>query len=371
MVLVGGGTGGHIYPALAIARGVKDKVPSIAVRFIGTQQGLESKIIPQAGFPFSTIDIEGLNRSSLLKAVKSLFRVPRGFWQARSLLKEFAPDLVVGTGGYVSYPVIMAASIMGIPTIIHEQNAYPGLANRALARRVDHVLLTFEEARQFLKAARIDVTGLPVRREILEANRAEGRKKLGFSEDLFTLVAFGGSRGALSINRAMLGVINRYRREKMQVLWITGESGYNDLIRELSSQSGEGQLKLKMLPYMHDIADALAAADLVVCRAGAATLSELAILGVPAILVPYPYAAENHQEKNARALADKGAAELIIDEFLDGDVLSGKIDELRGNPAKLRDMAFKIKREAKPQALEKIVEIIMGYLMSGTTPKAP
>lgn len=364
MIVVGGGTGGHIYPALAIARGVKEKVPSINILFVGTQKGLESKIVPEAGFAFRTIDVEGLNRSSMIKAVKSLVKVPRGFWQARNLVKEFGPDLVVGTGGYVSYPVVLAASIMGIKTVIHEQNAYPGLANRALAKRVDHVLLTFTEAQQYLGNARVTVTGLPVRREIMEAKKNEGLKQLGFSPGVFTLVVFGGSRGAMSINQAMLEVIQRYLMEELQILWISGEYGYVEMVEKLPRQAlGQGPLRVKILPYMDNIADALAAADLVVCRAGAATLSELAVVGVPAILVPYPYAAENHQEKNARSLAAKGAAEVVIDEFLDGDVLFKKIDKLKKNPDKLRNMATRMKQEGRPEALGRITDIIMGYLV--------
>mgnify|MGYP000871700251 CR=1 FL=1 len=363
IVLVGGGTGGHIYPALAIARGIQERVPDIEILYVGTARGMESRIVPEAGLAFATIDAGGLNRHSLFKAMGSLARVPRGFWQARTLLKEFRPDLVVGTGGYVSYPVVMAASIQGIKTVIHEQNAYPGLANRAVAGRVEHVLLTFAEAQEYLKARRVSVTGLPVRSEILAARRNEGLRQLGFSEGIFTLVAFGGSRGAMSINQAMLRVIERYLMEKIQILWITGETGYNEMIRELPRPTGgRGVLTLKVLPYMSNIEDALAAASLVVCRAGAATLAELAVLGVPAILVPYPYAAENHQEKNALSLKAKGAAQVIIDEFLDGDVLFDRVEKLRNDPSRLRRMAESMQKEGKPEALQEIVDIIMSYL---------
>ncbi len=363
MVITGGGTGGHLYPALAIARGVKARVPSIDVIFIGTVKGLESKIIPHSEFRLHTIDIEGLNRSSMLKATRSLLKVPQGLWQARRILAEFKPDVVVGTGGYVSYPVVMAASIMGIKTIIHEQNAYPGLANRLLARRADWVLVSFEEARHHLKAKNLAVTGLPVRQEIAETTKDQGLERFRFSSSVFTLLAFGGSLGAASINRAMLQVLERYIKETIQIIWITGEKGYQnikDKIPPLMSRSSG--LKLEVLPYLQEMEYALAAADLAICRAGAATLSELAVVGLPAILVPYPYSAENHQEKNARSLAAKGAAEVIVDEFLDPDVLFKKIEELRKNPIKLKQMAASMKAQGKPDALSQIVDIIVSCL---------
>ncbi|NSW83738.1 MAG: undecaprenyldiphospho-muramoylpentapeptide beta-N-acetylglucosaminyltransferase, partial [Syntrophothermus sp.] len=363
MVIAGGGTGGHLYPALAIARGVKAKVPSINVLFIGTKKGLESRIIPQTEFRLQTIDIEGLNRNSMLKAVRSLLKVPQGFWRAWTILRDFAPDVVVGTGGYVSYPVVMAANLMGIKTVIHEQNAFPGLANRLLAKRADWVLLSFEEARKYLQARRVVVTGLPVRSEIMETTKKQGLEQFGFSPSVFTLVAFGGSLGAASINSAMLQVVERYIMEKVQILWITGENGYQNIKDNIAPAVWESAtLSLRLLPYLQQMEYALVAADLAVCRAGAATLSELAVVGLPAILVPYPYSAENHQEKNARSLAARGAAEVIIDEFLDGDVLFKKIEELRNNPVRLKEMSAKMKAQGKPEALAQIVDIVVSCL---------
>ena len=363
MVITGGGTGGHLYPALAIARGVKAKVPSIDIVFIGTKKGLESKVVPQTEFRLRTIDVEGLDRGSVVKAARSLLKVPRGFWQAREILSEFKPDVVLGTGGYVSYPVVMAASIMGVKTVIHEQNAYPGLANRLLARRADWVLVSFEEAEKYLKAKNLAVTGLPVRSEIAQTTKNQGLERFGFSSSVFTLLVFGGSLGAASINQAMLRVLERYIKEPMQIIWITGEKGYQNIKDKIPAAVCQStSLKLEVLPYLQEMEYALAAADLAVCRAGAATLSELSVVGLPAILVPYPYSAENHQEKNARSLAAKGAAEVIIDEFLDGDVLFKKIEELRSNPVKLQEMASKMKAQGKPEALNRIVDIIVGCL---------
>lgn len=362
IILSGGGTGGHIYPALAIASEIKRRNPAVELLYVGTQRGLESKIVPPSGIPFKTIDISGIDRSSMLKAGKALIKFPFSFFQARDIIKNFKPDIIVGTGGYVSYPIVLAGTFMDVKTLIHEQNAIPGLANRNLARRVDCVLLTFEEARKYLEAKCIKLTGLPVRQEILAIDRAKA--KSGGGEDKFTLLAFGGSLGATSINQAMLQLVERYRNEEMRIIWITGQAGYEEMKEALEKKFYIKSLicTINMVPYMNNIEEALAVADLVICRAGASTVCELEVLGLPAILVPYPYAAENHQEKNARALVDKNAAEMVIDEFLDGDTLYKKVEELRNNNQKLQEMGQNMLKEAKPHALQDITdEILAGY----------
>lgn len=361
VILSGGGTGGHIYPALAIARGIMDRDSSAQILYVGTEQGMESTIVPRAGFQFKTVDIKGIDRKSMLKASKSILKIPHSFWQARSIIREFVPDVVIGTGGYVSYPVVLAASYTNAKTIIHEQNAYPGLANRSLAKRADHVLLTFEEAAPYFKGARIKITGLPVRPAISLVDADTARNNLGLEKGPFTLVAFGGSRGAMSINRAMLEVVENYAKENMQIIWITGEYGYEEIKEQLENRVDTGAMTCKLLlkPYMYDIEQALAVSDLAICRAGASTLCELEVLGLPAILIPYPYAAENHQEKNARALADKNAVIMVIDEFLDGDTLYKKIEQLKDDHALRAGMKKNIKGEAKPNALNSILEVVM------------
>lgn len=362
LIISGGGTGGHIYPALAIANGIKEAVPSAEILYVGTDTGMESRIVPQAGYQFKSVDISGIDRSSMLKASKSLVRFPRSLFQAWDIIKEFKPDVVLGTGGYVSFPVVLAGTFFQCKTIIHEQNAMPGLANRNLAKRVNYTLLTFPEAKKYLRARQIIVTGLPVRKEILEIDRVTARKELNL-EDKFTLVVFGGSRGAQRINKAVLEMIPRYADEsELQIIWITGENNYADILDKLHYQVDLKRLKVKLLlkPYMYDIEKALAVADLAVCRAGASTVSELSILGLPAILIPYPFASENHQEKNARALMGKKAVEMVIDEFLDGDTLYKEIEKLRQEPRRLKEMATNIKNEARPHALQDIIKIVIG-----------
>jgi UDP-N-acetylglucosamine--N-acetylmuramyl-(pentapeptide) pyrophosphoryl-undecaprenol N-acetylglucosamine transferase len=360
IILSGGGTGGHIYPALAIAGEIRQRVPSADILYVGSREGMENHIVPLEGLNYKSVDISGIDRSSMLKASKSLVKFPRSFFQAWDIIKEFKPDVVVGTGGYVSFPVVLAATFFACKTVIHEQNAVMGLANRKLARRADYTLLTFEEAGAQLDAKRTVLTGLPVRKEILEVNPEQARRNLGIREDCFTLVAFGGSRGARSINRAVLEFLTLARKEDMQLIWITGNLDYNDINKEVQELDLSGwETGLQITPFMYNIEEALAIADLAVCRAGASTLSELADLGLPAILIPYPYAAENHQEKNARALLEKNAVDMVIDEFLDGDTLYKKIQKLRGDESRLSDMSRNIKKEARPNALNDIVDIIL------------
>ena len=361
IIISGGGTGGHIYPALAIAQEIRERMPDAAILYVGTKGGMESAIVPRAGFDFQTIDISGINRSSLIKASSSLSKLPRSFFQGWEVVRDFKPDIVIGTGGHVSFPVVLAATFLDGKTYIHEQNALPGLANRSLARRVDCVMLTFPEAEKHLKAKSIKVTGLPVRKDMIGVNARRARQELELMEGKFTLLVFGGSRGAYSINRAMLDAMERLRKEDIQIIWLTGESGYREIRTALADKVNidSFRCKLQLLPYMDNINLALASADLALCRAGASTLCELAIVGLPAILVPYPYAAENHQEMNARALLNKNAAAMVIDEFLDGDTLYQKVSELKSDQAGLKEMSSNIRREARPDALKDIADIVL------------
>lgn len=356
VVLAGGGTGGHIYPALAIGQGILKKWPGSEIIFIGTSHGLENTIVPETGLELKIISAQGLDRSSMIKALGSALKVPIGFWQARNIIKEFRPDIIIGTGGYVSYPTVMAGSVMGFKTVIHEQNALPGLANRALAKRADYVLLTFREAEEELQAENMKVTGIPVRPEISLADRGEAYRFFALAEDKFTILAVGGSRGAASINRAMAGLVNKYQNTEVQIIWITGEQHYQNINDGFSEKGIPNNVRI--YPFLFEMAQALAAADLAICRAGAATIAELAVRGVPAVLVPYPYAAENHQEKNARSLEKKGAALTVIDEFLDSTSLYAKIEELRNNKFRLLRMAQIMKEEGHPRALEDILMIV-------------
>lgn len=359
-IITGGGTGGHIYPALAIADELRRRIADMDILYVGSR-GMESRIVPEAGYDFITIDVSGIDRSSMLKAGQSLIKFPYSFFQAKDIIKDFNPDFIVGTGGYVSFPVVLAGTYFAPKTFIHEQNAYPGLANRHLAKRVDCTMLTFAEAEKYLEAKRIKITGLPIRQEFFHVSPQAARQSLGLNENLFTLIAFGGSRGAATINRAMLDALDQLQDQQIQLIWITGSDNYEEINRQVQERvKREHTATMRILPYMNNIEQAMAASHLAVCRAGASTLAELAVLGLPAILVPYPYAADNHQEKNARALMEKKAATMVIDEFLDGDTLVKAIDALRSEPNKLHDMRRQMLQEAKPQALNDIVTELIG-----------
>lgn len=360
VIMAGGGTGGHIYPALAIARGIQVRWPQAEIVFAGTKEGLENTIIPETGFKLMTISAQGLDRSSLIKAAGSLLQVPLGFWQARNIIKEFKPNIVIGTGGYVSYPVVLAASIMQVKTVIHEQNAFPGLANRALAKRVDRVLLTFPGAAAHFPSEVTHHTGLPVRPEISSATRKEAADFFQLREDKFTLLVVGGSRGSLRINQATTELLKKYKDKDIQLVWVTGPQHFEVLSKALEEEKLPGNMRV--FPYLFNMEMGWAIADLAVCRAGATTLSELTVRGLPAILIPYPYAAEGHQEKNARYLEDKGAALIIVDEFLDEQTLFDKIESLRQNKFRLLRMAQIMKEEGRLRALDDILDVIQDVM---------
>ncbi len=362
VLVTGGGTGGHIYPALAIAKGIREQHPAAEVLFVGTARGLEAEIIPREGFPFQTVTVEGLSRKISFQTLVTLLKTGRGCLQAFQILQRFRPAVVVGTGGYVCGPVVLAAALRKIPTLIHEQNVYPGLTNKLLARLVDRVAVTFPESQKyFAPGAALVVTGLPVRPEILQVSREQGRSALGLDRDKFTVLAAGGSRGARSLNRAMLEVVARVRTSRgLQLIYATGQAGYEQTINELKARGIDlvkcGNITIK--PYLYNMAEALAASDLVVCRAGATTIAELTGRGLPSILIPYPYAADNHQEYNARALVRKGAARMILDRDLTGPGLWAAIRNLSKDRAGLAAMAENAGQLGKPEALTHLLQII-------------
>ncbi len=360
VIVAGGGTGGHIYPALAIAEGIKRRHPDAEVLYVGTDRGLEARIVPRVGYSFHAIPAAGLKRSPTPGNLLALLRAGRGFGASWILVRRFRPDVVVGTGGYVCGPVVLAAALQGFKTLIHEQNAVPGLTNRVLSRYVDRTAITFLDAlKHFPRRARVILTGLPVRPEILRVNREESRKQLAVSKDQFVVVSFGGSRGARSLNLALGPVVQALRgRTEWRLFHAAGTAGYEEFREQLGGASPAASLETNIVvePYFYNIATLLGAADLVVCRAGASTIAELTVLGLPSILIPYPYATGNHQEFNARALAERGAAVLIRDRELTGERLLSTITGLRRDPRKLAAMGRAAKVLAKPRALDSILD---------------
>jgi UDP-N-acetylglucosamine--N-acetylmuramyl-(pentapeptide) pyrophosphoryl-undecaprenol N-acetylglucosamine transferase len=319
---------------------------------------MEADIVPKEGFPFKGIAAAGLERKLSPRNLLVIWKAWRGLRQAGRIIRSWHPDVVIGTGGYVCGPVILAAVLKRIPTLIHEQNALPGITNKILSRFASMVAVSFAASvSYFPNQEKIRLTGLPVRPEILLSDKSAGLKKLGFEKGRFFLFSFGGSRGARTINKAMAEVIKSFADDpRLNILHATGTTGYQEFIEDCAA-SGIDPARvrnLRAVPYVYNMQDALAA-DLVICRAGAATLAELTALGIPSILIPYPYASENHQEFNARALEKEGAAIVLLDRQLSGALLCGKIEELLGDREKLSSMSSASKKIGRRSALEDIM----------------
>ncbi|MGI6737443.1 MAG: undecaprenyldiphospho-muramoylpentapeptide beta-N-acetylglucosaminyltransferase [Anaerovoracaceae bacterium] len=355
VIMTGGGTGGHIYPAIAIADKIRDRGDDhTEILFVGTEHGLERELVPARGYPIRFITVRGLDRRRPLRNIKVMLDYNKGHRQAKKILEEFRPDCVIGTGGYVCGPVVRAAAAMGIRCYIQEQNAYPGLTNRLLERSVENVFLGFEEAGRYFKhPEKHIVTGNPVRAEFFTASPTASRQRLGVEPDQFMLLAFGGSQGAGRVNRAMIDTIIRYNGvSRVQIFFATGSSYYQPVRRELQDHGVELADNIHIVEYIEDMATYLSACDLVVSRSGALTVSEITICGKPSILIPSPNVTGDHQTFNARALSDKGAAILMKEEQLEDNRLYLEIERLRQDPAYLEGMAGQCRRAAMPDSAD-------------------
>jgi len=357
IVISGGGTGGHIYPALTIANYIKELEPEAEITFVGTRLGLEKDIVHRYGYPLEFITVAGFERHLGLGTLKSAMKLLVGLQDAARLLDKLKPDLVIGTGGYVCGPILFRAARKGLPTCIQEQNAMPGVTNKILARFVQKIFLGYAEgAKYFQGKAQKIYTGNPVRKEVLQADRNEGLAKFALDPEKKTILAFGGSRGARSINKAMALVEQKLAgRQDVQILHATGALDYQQHVKQLGEQVIQAD-NIKVVPYIHEMPLALAAADIAVSRAGAIGLAELMVKGIPSILIPYPYATANHQEFNARALEAAGAAAVIVDKALNGEVLFNKINTMLESADNLSKMHQAAMAASKPQAAENIAK---------------
>lgn len=362
VIISGGGTGGHIYPAITIARAIAEIEPTEFL-YVGSKIGLENTLIPKEGLPFVTLDVRGLERKLSVRNFVTLAKTAGSVVKAEMIIRKFKPDVVIGTGGFVCGPVLLAASLSGIPTLIQEQNVIPGVTNTILSRFVKRIALGYREAAGRFKRRDILVyTGNPVRKDVLTVSRAEGRSILGLDADKFTLLVAGGSRGARSINNAMIEVHKHFKNDPtIQILHVTGDHEYDRVVKQLDGIDGKGRYGLgsRVVPYLHTMPDALAAADLAVYRAGAVGLAELTVRGVPSILIPYPYAAEDHQRYNAQALVMCGAAKMILDKMLTGKDLLEEIIHLKEDPQALASMAQASKSLGKPEAAQDIAKLAL------------
>ena len=368
VIVSGGGTGGHIYPALTIADQIKKLRPDAEILFVGTHHGMEGDIVPRYGLPIEFIRVAGFSRHLGLSTLKSLYEVFTGLGDAWKLLGRYEPDLVIGTGGYVCGPVVLLAALNGIPTCIQEQNALPGVTNKILAHFVQKLFLGYREAAKYFsgKAEKI-YSGNPIRDEIMLAHKAQGLAEFGLSPDKRTILVSGGSLGAVSLNQAMFEVEKLFSgREDVQVLHATGVKKYDAYMEQVQAAGGFAS-NIVIEPYIHDMPSALAAADIAVFRSGAIALAELTARGVAGILVPFPFATANHQEFNARALEAAGAAKVILDKDLTADKLQEVIENLLIEKDELQRMQTAARKLGRPQAAQ---EIAQGALALVKTVKA-
>jgi UDP-N-acetylglucosamine--N-acetylmuramyl-(pentapeptide) pyrophosphoryl-undecaprenol N-acetylglucosamine transferase len=361
VLVAGGGTAGHVFPALALARELTD-AHGAEVRFAGTPTGQEARLVPAAGFAFEPVEARPLRRELSVETLRAPVTLIRSISRCAPLVA--AADVVVGMGGYVSVPVGLAAARAKRPLVLHEQNAVPGLANRVLARRARTVALTFAEAAPALpRRTRTIATGNPVREPILavrddrDALVAEAREELDLEADRRTVVVFGGSQGALRVNAAAVEAIGPLRdRADLQMLILTGPAHEEAVRTHLGDTGG---LVVRVRGFLDRMELAFAAADLVVARAGATTCAEVAVCGLPSILVPYPYATGHHQRANARALERAGAAALVADERLSGDLLASRIRELVDDPARLDSMGQRARSWSRPDAAQALARVVL------------
>lgn len=352
----GGGTGGHIYPAMAAINEMKRLAQDTEFLYVGAKNGLEKSIVEREGISFESLNITGFRRKLSFENVMTVIRFLKGVSRSKRIIRKFRPDVIIGTGGYVCGPVVYAGAKLGIPTLIHEQNSVPGLTNKFLSRYVDKVAICLEAARPFFPQDKVVFTGNPRASEVIAGDAAKGRAALGLSKNRKTVLVVGGSRGARPINEAVLEILEELKTRSYQVVYVTGEVHYDKVISQVQAAGNPDNVKI--LPFIHQMPDVLAATDLAVCRAGATSIAELTALGVPSILIPSPYVTNNHQEKNARAIAANGAAKVLLESEMDGEKLLALIDQLIDDPAALDRMHEAALKHGKPHAARDLTLLI-------------
>ncbi|MEK5026628.1 undecaprenyldiphospho-muramoylpentapeptide beta-N-acetylglucosaminyltransferase [Paenibacillus sp. FSL M7-1046] len=357
IVLSGGGTGGHIYPAVAVARQLEEEDKGSAFLYIGGKRGLESKIVPQEKIPFKAIDITGFRRKLSMDNVKTVMRFLKGVKASKEMLREFKPDVVIGTGGYVCGPVVYAASRLGIPTLIHEQNAIPGLTNRFLSRYADTVAVSFEGTESaFPGGKNVIYTGNPRATTVTTASAQRGFASLGIPEGSTVVLVVGGSGGAKAINQAMIEMAPYLGKGNgVHYVYVTGESYFEETRKALRQKLGSESGWLHILPYIHNMPEVLACLSLIVNRAGASFLAEITALGIPSVLIPSPNVTNNHQEANARQLEREGAAVVLLEKDLNGQTLLAAVQKIIGAEDVQRSMSEASRRLGKRDSASLVV----------------
>jgi UDP-N-acetylglucosamine--N-acetylmuramyl-(pentapeptide) pyrophosphoryl-undecaprenol N-acetylglucosamine transferase len=350
-LIAAGGTGGHIYPGIAVAGEIMRRDPASVVGFVGTAHGLESRLVPESGFELSIIESAGLKNVSLAAKARGLILLPKSFFAARRVIRDFRPGIVIGAGGYVSGSVLLAAALMGVPTLVMDSNALPGWTNRVLARFVDKAAVSFQEALGYFRGKGV-LTGNPVRKEFFEIPLKQR------DSSRFSLLVFGGSQGARAINEAMIAALPQLASQKgsLHVTHQTGQGDYEKVRAGYEAASWTGVADVK--PYIDNMVSEFANADLIVCRAGATTSAELVAAGKAAIMIPFPLAADDHQRKNAEALQAAGAARMILQKDLNGTRLAEELSSLIASPDEIDRMETASHKLARRDAAAATVDLM-------------
>ncbi len=348
VMIAGGGTGGHVYPGIAIAREIRKRHPEAEVLFVGTERGLENKIVPAEGFALGKIRVSGLKGIRGRSQLKSLWEIPRSLWDSGRIIWNFNPSVVVGVGGYSSGPPVLVAAILRIPTLLQEQNVHPGMTNRLLSRFARKVAVGFGECEKYFGKKTV-ITGNPVRSAFSKIRAKSNSEK-------FVILIFGGSQGAQAINTAVREALEKLRLNLFGLEFIhqTGERDYEATLEAYRKSGAVADVR----PFFKDIPDQFAKADLLICRSGATTLAEIAVAGKAALLVPFPLATDNHQQKNAESLVQAGAAEMILQKNLNGEVLAARIQYYLQNREELRHMGQRSRGLGRSDSTERIVDLI-------------
>ena len=357
LLISGGGTGGHIYPALALIEAIKQKEPDSEILYVGTHKGLESRIVPSAGVPLKTIKIQGFKRSLSLENSKTVYLFLKSVHDCKKIIRDFKPDVVVGTGGYVCGAVVYAAARMKIPTFVHEQNSVAGVTNKFLSRFVDKVGICFEDARKDFPASKVVFTGNPRAQQVAgmkDTGRLEKEYKL--RKDLPTVMIFGGSRGAEGINAAALKAIPQFAKKEYQVLFVTGKVHYDKIMAKDEAKNLPDNVRIE--PYIADMPAILPEVASIVGRAGATSLAEITALGIPTILIPSPYVTNDHQTKNAMSLVNKDAALMIKEKDLTADILVKNVDKIMNDSDKRLQMGKNAKEAGIPDAANQVIKVL-------------
>ena len=363
ILMSGGGTGGHVYPAVAIANEMKNRYPNAEILFVGTSNGIESEIVPKSGYQIKTITVQGFKRKIDFENVKRGVKLVKGLNEARKIVKDFNPDVVIGTGGYVSGPVLFCASSGDAVTIVHEQNSFPGITNKILSKKVSKIITCFEDAKsRFPEKAQENVVliGNPVREELLKVAKEDARNKINVPLDKKMVLIYGGSGGFKKINDAMVEVVKNMVANDIAFVYATGKRFYESFINEVSNI--ELKPYQRIVPYLDDMANVLSASDIVIGSAGATSLSEITALGKASIIIPKAYTAENHQEYNAKSIADNGAGICILESELTSEKLNNALFEILSNEDILKSMEKNSLSIGKPKAVSDICDLIEDLL---------